>query len=125
MRTAFGFTHRVPDQVMKWMGGGHGSGLAEAGSTGNAVEHQSSAATSAVTGAVAGAATSKLNTMAHRPNKSTRGKPDGKEEGAEASTPPAAPMQPLAEQAVAQKGQHDRNTETAVQEGFDGGADKS
>jgi conjugal transfer/type IV secretion protein DotA/TraY len=125
MKAAFGFTHRVPDQVMKWMGGGHGSGLAEAGSMGAAVEHQSSAATSAVTGAVAGAATSKLNTMAHRTGKAPGRKPDGKEEGAEASTPSAAPMQPLAEQAVAQKEQHDRNTETAVQEGFDGGAGKS
>lgn len=121
MKTAFGFIHRVPDQVMKWMGGGHGSGLAEAGSMGTTVEHQSSAATSAVTGAVAGAATSKLNTMAHRPNKPERGRPNGKEDGIEPNTPLAAPMQPLTGQAVEQKEQHEREASATVEAAFSGG----
>jgi conjugal transfer/type IV secretion protein DotA/TraY len=118
LKASFGAIHKVPDQVMKWLGGGHGSGLAEAGGTGTAVEHQSSAATSAVTGAVAGAATSKLNTMAHRPNKPTRGKPDGKAEAAEANVAPGDPVKPLAEQAVPQKEQHEREIGRAVDDAF-------
>jgi conjugal transfer/type IV secretion protein DotA/TraY len=97
LKTTFGFIHKVPDQVMKWIGGGHGSGLAEAGGTGAAVEHQSSAVTGAVTGAVAGAATSKLNTMANRERKKTMDKGTTGMDSVGAAEANAAAARPTAE----------------------------
>lgn len=69
LKTTFGFIHKVPDQIMRWIGGGHGSGLAEASGAANAVESQSGVVTGAVTGAVSGAVTGRMNNMAHRGDK--------------------------------------------------------
>ena len=65
MKYTFSFIHRIPDQLFKWMGGGHGSGLAEASGAAASSEHQSSAVVSAVTGAVSGGVTSKLGHLAN------------------------------------------------------------
>jgi hypothetical protein len=115
--------------VMKWLGGGHGSGLAEAGSTGTAVEHQSSAVTGAVTGAVAGAATSKLNTMAHRGGKAPKaGGPNGSAPDAPAVSPPElAARRQAVEQLAGQVERDGQATETQVADalaGEDGRDDK-
>lgn len=116
LKTTFGFIHKIPDQIMKWMGGGHGSGLAEAGGTGSAVEHQSSAASGAVTGAVAGAMTSKLNTMAHRDRTASKGEsPQGQ------SPADITPVDPhLTAHAMNQRAESEREAEAAVGEAFNG-----
>ena len=118
MKYTFSFITKIPDQLMKWMGGGHGSGLAEAGGAGSAVEHQSGAAVGAVTGAVAGAATSKLNTMAHR------GEKQPKKNGAEKKAGDAAADQNgmeglrMAEQCMFQKEAAEKQTEVETERAF-------
>lgn len=66
MKWTFSFIHKVPDQIFKWMGGGHGSGLAEASSAAAASEHQSGAVVGTVGGAVAGAMTSRINQLSQK-----------------------------------------------------------
>lgn len=122
LKYTFGAIHKIPDQLLKWMGGGHGSGLAEAGSAGTSVEHQSTAATGAVTGAVAGAATSKLNTMAHRSGKPSQG--DAQEGHAGAGTTdshtPSGPR--IAEQFMNQKESQDQEADAQVEAAFNDGS---
>ena len=112
IRYTFGFTAKVPDQLMKWIGGGHGSGLAEAGGASTAVEHQSGAAVGAVTGAVAGAATSKLNAMAHHGGKEPHGKAGERNE----ATHPAAEAQATELQMAKQLAQKSGDQDKAVEE---------
>ena len=66
MKYTFSFIHKIPDQLLRWMGGGRGSGLAEAAGAAGASEHQSGAVVGALGGAVAGAMTSKLNSMSRQ-----------------------------------------------------------
>lgn len=69
IRWTFSITTKLPDQVFKWMGGGHGSGLGEASGAAASVEHQSGAVLGGVSGAVAGGMSSRLNQMAQQQKK--------------------------------------------------------
>ena len=73
MKFTFSFIHKVPDQIMKWMGGGHGSGLSEAAGAAASAEHQSGAVVGAISGAVAGGMSSKLNQMSQKTGRATGG----------------------------------------------------
>ena len=118
LKYTFGAIQKIPDQLMKWIGGGHGSGLAEAGNTGAAVEHQSGAAVGAVTGAVAGAATSKLNTMSHRGGKADVTAPGVRADSADDASPHAPTGTRMAEQFLNQKETQDREVEAQVDQTF-------
>lgn len=106
MKFTFSFIHKVPDQLMKWIGGGHGSGLAEASGAASASEHQSAAVVGAVTGAVSGGVTSKLNQMAHR------------ERTKENSPPSVAPETHLANQAMQAMDAHDKGVQKEADSAF-------
>ena len=120
MKFTFGFIHKIPDGILKWIGGGHGSGLAEAGSAGSSVEHQSSAAVSAVTGAVAGVATSKLSSMA-------RGEKTNKaaDKATTTSHKDSAANAHSVETVMRQKEATDRGMDTKVEDAFNSGQSKN
>lgn len=119
LKTTFGFIHKVPDQIMKWIGGGHGSGLAEAGSAANAVESQSGVVTGAVTGAVSGAVTSRMGAMAQRGRQHANDESKSCDPEKESINPPAVEKQQIVEMSVQRNEQHERDTTKSVQEAFD------
>lgn len=128
MKWTFSFIHKVPDQIFKWMGGGHGSGLAEASSAAASAEHQSGAVVGTVGGAVAGAMTSRINQLSQKvaqtEERKRLGGPDqagGAEPGASgvsAGDPPVQSMEAkvagqLGEAKAAQEGEAEAVAESA------------
>jgi conjugal transfer/type IV secretion protein DotA/TraY len=112
MKWTFSFIHKVPDQIFKWMGGGHGSGLAEASSAAAAAEHQSGAVVGAVGGAVAGAMTSRINQLSQKVAQTEDRKRQGgdDQEGGLNSGSPAGPagdkpVQPIEANVAGQLGE--------------------
>ncbi len=123
MKWTFSFIHKVPDQIFKWMGGGRGSGLAEASSAAAASEHQSGAVVGAVGGAVAGAMTTRINQMSQQ-----AARKDGKKGGAEAieasadkaDAPPLHSMEAkVAEQVAGAKENQEGEAGESAREAFD------
>jgi len=103
----FSFIHKIPDQLLRWMGGGRGSGLAEAAGAAGASEHQSGAVVGALGGAVAGAMTSKLNHLsAQKPSAGGNGQED------------RAQMQGHLAKAVQEKEAHDQSVQNETDEAF-------
>jgi len=107
MRYTFGFIHKIPEQLLRWMGGGHGSGLAEAAGAAGASEQKSGAIVGTIGGAVAGAMTSKLNHL-------SRQKASGGSEQDE-----KAQMQGhIVKQVAQEKEEHDQTVQEETDEAF-------
>ncbi len=107
MKYTFSFIHKIPDQLLRWMGGGKGSGLAEAVGAAGASEHQSGAVVGALGGAVAGAMTSKFNHLsAKRSNGGGEQGENGQMQGA------------LAKQVEEEKSAHDQSVQNETDEAF-------
>jgi len=131
MKWTFSFIHKVPDQIFKWMGGGHGSGLAEASSAAASAEHQSGAVVGTVGGAVAGAMTSRINQLSQKvaqtEERKQLGGPDqagGAEPGASGVTAGDPPVQSMEAKVAGQLGEakaaQEGEAEEAAGEAFNG-----
>lgn len=120
MKWTFSFIHKVPDHLFKWMGGGHGSGLAEASGAAASSEHQSGAVVGAVGGAVAGAMTSRLNQMSQHSARKN-GEPENLVEHPSESAIPSAPAMEakLVEQLGQSKEEQEKSAQDASDQAFD------